>query len=289
MLMAPISGLRNLILCGLPSACHSTVSPASRPMTTRMYSAMSASLMRFKPMVRRPVKPVETPNSMRPGASWLSEPRALAVTAGMRFDGISTPVVSLIDLVTIAAAPIATKRSALRSCVSKNDAAVKPSSSARLTRCQLSAWVARAMPYSMSPPGASLCPHGCRAPYQKTSYAKWGVGETAGMRYQRGRAGGNDQRRGEPGGSRHGRGHRRRAPRAHLHRRARLRLHHPDRKHHRRHRDADHRRRDRRLRSVELGVHRLLADAGGDDADLRPARRSLWPQADPALRHGAVS
>ena len=85
---------------------------------------MSASFTRLSPMVRRPVKPVEIPNSMRPGASALSEPSALAATGAMRFDGISTPVASRIFLVCIAAAAMATNTSALRSCVSKNEALV---------------------------------------------------------------------------------------------------------------------------------------------------------------------
>ena len=61
-----------------------------------MYSSMSASFTAPRPMVRRPVKPVLMPNTMRPGASLFSEAKALAATGAMRLDGISTPVPSLI-------------------------------------------------------------------------------------------------------------------------------------------------------------------------------------------------
>ena len=136
MLIAPISGLRNLILRRLPSKSHSSVSPRSRLCTTRMYSFMSASLTGPTPIVRRPVKPVEMPKSIRPGASALSEARALAATGAMRLVGISTPVPSLILEVTMAAAPMATNTSAFKRCVSKNHARVKPSCSARWTSFQ---------------------------------------------------------------------------------------------------------------------------------------------------------
>ena len=69
-------------------------------------------------MVRRAVKPVEMPKSMRPGASALSEASALAATGAMRLEGISTPVARRIRVVCTAAAPIATNMSALSSCVS---------------------------------------------------------------------------------------------------------------------------------------------------------------------------
>jgi hypothetical protein len=42
-----------------------------------------------EPMVFRPVKPVPTPKSIRPGASLFSDASALAVTGAMRFEGIS--------------------------------------------------------------------------------------------------------------------------------------------------------------------------------------------------------
>ena len=58
------------------------------------------------PMVRRAVKPVEMPKSMRPGASALRLASALAVTGAMRFDGISTPVPRRIVEVCTAAAAI---------------------------------------------------------------------------------------------------------------------------------------------------------------------------------------
>ena len=53
---------------------------------------MSLIFIAPKPIARRAVKPVPTPKSMRPGASWLSVAMALAVTGAMRFDGTSTPV-----------------------------------------------------------------------------------------------------------------------------------------------------------------------------------------------------
>ncbi len=79
---------------------------------------MRASEIARSPMVRRAVKPVPTPKWIRPGASALSEASALAVTGAMRLDGISTPVHSLMRDVCIAAAPMATNMSALRSWVS---------------------------------------------------------------------------------------------------------------------------------------------------------------------------
>ena len=100
-------------------------------------------------MVRRPVKPVLMPKSIRPGASLFSEASALAATGAMRLDGISTPVPSLIRAVFIAAAAIATKGSALSIWVSKNQALLKPSSSARRTRRQESAAVGMAIPNCM--------------------------------------------------------------------------------------------------------------------------------------------
>jgi len=66
----------------------------------------------------------------------LSDASALAVTGAMRCDGISTPVQSLIFEVCTAAAANATKTSAFRSGVSKNQAYVKPICSARFTTCQ---------------------------------------------------------------------------------------------------------------------------------------------------------
>jgi hypothetical protein len=69
-------------------------------------------------MVRRPVKPVPTAKSMRPGASAFSVASALAATGAIRFDGISTPVPRRIFEVCIAAAPMAANSSAFRSWVS---------------------------------------------------------------------------------------------------------------------------------------------------------------------------
>jgi hypothetical protein len=83
-----------------------------------MYSSMSASFTGGRPRVRRAVKPVEMPKSIRPGASALRLARPLAVTGAMRFDGISTPVPRRIRDVFIAAAASATNTSAFRSCVS---------------------------------------------------------------------------------------------------------------------------------------------------------------------------
>jgi len=117
-LMAPISGLRNRIFRRRPSNVHSSVSPASRPCTTRTYSRMSSSFTGPRPMVRRAVKPVEMPKSTRPGASALRAASALAATGAMRFEGMSTPVASRIRDVCTAAAPMATNMSALSSCVS---------------------------------------------------------------------------------------------------------------------------------------------------------------------------
>jgi len=87
-------------------------------MTMRVYSSISASLIAPSPMARRPVKPVPTPKSILPGASLLSEAKALAATASIRLDGIRTPVPSRMRVVFTAAAAIATKGSALSICVS---------------------------------------------------------------------------------------------------------------------------------------------------------------------------
>ena len=66
-------------------------------------------------MVRRAVKPVEIPKSIRPGERITTS--ALAATGAMRFDRISTGSQADPDVVT-AAAPMATKISALSNCVS---------------------------------------------------------------------------------------------------------------------------------------------------------------------------
>ena len=73
---------------------------------------MSASFMAPRPMVRLAVKPVPTPKSIRPGASWLRLAKAPAATGAMRLLGTRTPVPSRIRLVCIAAAAMATKTSA---------------------------------------------------------------------------------------------------------------------------------------------------------------------------------
>jgi hypothetical protein len=71
-----------------------------------------------RPIARRAVKPVPIPKSIRPGASLLSEAKALAAAGAMRFDGTRTPVPRRIHVVFIAAAAIATNGSALSICVS---------------------------------------------------------------------------------------------------------------------------------------------------------------------------
>jgi hypothetical protein len=83
-----------------------------------MYSRMSASVTGPRPIVRRAVNPVEMPKSIRPGASAFSDASALAATGAIRLDGISTPVARRIREVCTAAAPMATKTSALSICVS---------------------------------------------------------------------------------------------------------------------------------------------------------------------------
>src|SRR6516165_4586633 len=60
-LMSSSSGLRKRILWERPSADHSTVSPLSRPWTTRTYSPSRSSVMARSPIVRRAVNPVPTP------------------------------------------------------------------------------------------------------------------------------------------------------------------------------------------------------------------------------------
>jgi len=84
----------------------------------RTYSSISESFIAPSPIARRPVKPVPTPKSIRPGANLLSEAKAFAVTGAIRFDGIKTPVPRRILVVLIAAAAIATNGSALSICVS---------------------------------------------------------------------------------------------------------------------------------------------------------------------------
>ena len=79
---------------------------------------MSSSVTGLRPIVRRAVKPVEIPKSMRPGASAFSDANALAATGAMRLEGISTPVPSRIFDVCTAVAPMATNTSALSICVS---------------------------------------------------------------------------------------------------------------------------------------------------------------------------
>src|SRR5437588_770970 len=87
MLTTPISGLRKRIFRRASSNVHSTVSPARRPRTTRTYSSMSASFTGRIPIVRLAVKPVETPKSMRPGASALRLASHQAATAAVALPG----------------------------------------------------------------------------------------------------------------------------------------------------------------------------------------------------------
>jgi len=61
---------------------------------------------------------VETPNTIRPGANAFNVASAFAATGAILFDGINTPAHNLIREVFTAAAPNATKTSALRRCVS---------------------------------------------------------------------------------------------------------------------------------------------------------------------------
>src|SRR6266567_3433538 len=114
-----------------------------------MYSSISASLMALSPMARRAEKPVPMPKSMRPGASPLSVANALAVTAAMRLEGTRTPVPSRMREVLRAAAAIATKQSPVIICVSKNQAWVNPSSSARCANFHESLAVAMPIPKSI--------------------------------------------------------------------------------------------------------------------------------------------
>src|SRR6266446_6196043 len=148
-LISPISGFRKRILRRLPSIGVSTVSPFNNPYTTRMYSSISASLTAPRPIARRAEKPVPMPKSMRPGASPFQVANAFAVTAAMRFDGTKTPVPSRMREVLSVAAAIATKQSPVIICVSKNQAWVNPSSSARCASFHESLAVAMPIPKSI--------------------------------------------------------------------------------------------------------------------------------------------
>ena len=106
--------------------------------------------MAFNPIARRAEKPVPMPKSMRPGASPLSVANALAVTAAMRLEGTRTPVPSRMREVLRAAAAIATKQSPVIICVSKNQAWVNPSSSARCANFHELLAVAMPIPKSMA-------------------------------------------------------------------------------------------------------------------------------------------
>ena len=101
-----------------PSSDHSTVFPFSKPSTTSIYFSILASGTGPNPIVRRPVYPVEMPNTIRPGANALSVASAFAATGAILFDGIRTPAHNLMREVFTAAAPIATNTSALNRWVS---------------------------------------------------------------------------------------------------------------------------------------------------------------------------
>ena len=103
-LIAPISGFRNRIF----RRCPRRPTRASRRRGGRARRGRTRPCPRASPArapcVRRAVKPVEMPKSMRPGASAFSVASALAATGAMRFDGISTPVASrIVDVCTAAA------------------------------------------------------------------------------------------------------------------------------------------------------------------------------------------
>src|SRR5271165_833537 len=144
-LIRPRSGFKNRIRRRLPSISVSTVSSRNSAVRTRIYFSISASVIAPSPIARRPVKPVPTPKSIRPGANLFNEAKALAATAARRFDGISTPVPRRMRVVLIAATAMATNGSALSIWVSKNQAREKPNSSARRTNRQEAASVGMAI------------------------------------------------------------------------------------------------------------------------------------------------
>ena len=96
------------------------------------------------------------PKSIRPGAMPFNVAKAFAVTAAMRFDGTRTPVPRRMREVFNAAAAIATKQSPVIICVSKNQAWVKPNSSARCANFHESLEVAMPTPKSSGPPSSLL-------------------------------------------------------------------------------------------------------------------------------------
>ena len=114
----PFSGLRKRTRRIVPSVWNSAVPPVSIVRTTPMYSSMSASFCAGRPIVLRPVKPVPTPKTTRPGASAFSEAKPFAATGAIRFVGMSTPVASLMRDVCSAASAIATNTSVYSSCES---------------------------------------------------------------------------------------------------------------------------------------------------------------------------
>ena len=111
---------------------------ATAPCTTRMYSSISSSFIAPSPIARRPVKPVPTPKSIRPGASLFSEAKALAVTAAMPVRRDQHPGAEP-DAAWSSSPPraIATNSRRSASGCRRTRRGVKPSSSARRTSRQL--------------------------------------------------------------------------------------------------------------------------------------------------------
>ena len=79
---------------------------------------MSLTVIAPKPMARRAGEAGADAEIDAAGRQLVERASALAVTGAMRFDGTSTPVPSRMREVCIAAAPMATKQSALSIWVS---------------------------------------------------------------------------------------------------------------------------------------------------------------------------
>ncbi len=92
----------------LARAVDSTSSPRSSLRTISTYARSRSTGIGGRPIVLRPVKPVPTPRIARPGASRLIVAIECAVTGSIRFDGIATPVPSLIRFVFSAASAMQT-------------------------------------------------------------------------------------------------------------------------------------------------------------------------------------
>ena len=108
------------------------------------------------PSVERPVNPLPTPISTRPGASSTSVAIDAAVVIGWRRLGIRTPVPSPIVLVRSAHRVSVMKTSGYSAGESYSQARRYPSCSARTTWSGVSIEVAKAQEMSMHP---SLFPH----------------------------------------------------------------------------------------------------------------------------------